>query len=165
VCQDQTTPMLIHCLRRSICPYLLPVSGAPRHNNEYRPPGSLPLAMLLGSSRPKLERTPARGIPTDEHRRLPPGWRIGVRDEPGKPPAPEGYPRPTQGVKGPHLGVGKIEILAGARQERRDDPAEPIIGGVGRHDEHQNDPAVSVLTGQIFTALPSYFSELHYHCS
>jgi len=60
---------------------------------------------------------------------------------------------PIQGVKGPHLGVRKIEILTDGRQERRNDPAEPIIDGVGKHEDHQNEPAVSVLRGhEVLTA-------------
>ena len=52
---------------------------------------------------------------------------------------------PIQCVKSPHLGVRKIEILTDGRQERRNDPTEPIIDGVGKHEHHQNEPAVSVL--------------------
>jgi hypothetical protein len=48
----------------------------------------------------------------------------------------------------PHIGLGKIKILADGRQERRNDPAQPTIDGVGRHEGHENDPAVSALRGQ-----------------
>ena len=52
---------------------------------------------------------------------------------------------PIKRVKGPHLGVGESEILADSGQERRNDPDEPIIDGMGSHEHDQNSPGLPVL--------------------
>ena len=57
--------------------------------------------------------------------------------------------KPIHGVKGAHLRVGKIEILSDRGQERRNDPAESIIDGMGNHEHYQDKPGLSSLRSHV----------------